>query len=307
MFGPGDLLRRAQSKYCAGPGVAAANAALIAACALHKPDILLAWRTPWLWPTSLRAARWAGACRVVLYNNDDPFGSDADLVIWRQFRKLIPFADVCLSYRMVNIAEYEAAGAKTVYLLRSYFEPALHRPIALTQADQQRFETDVVFVGHCEPDDRLELVDGLIDSGIRLRLFGTSWEKHASGHRWRDRLPVIDLRGDDYARAIAAARIALVFLSKRNRDEYTRRCFEIPAIGTLMLAPRTHELLSLYREDEEAAFFGTADELIAQIRRYLADSELRARVAAGGHARCLRDGYDVDSRARQFLIDLGLR
>jgi hypothetical protein len=44
--------------------------------------------------------------------------------------------------------------------------------------------------------------------------------------------------------------------------------------------------------------------LIGQVRRYLADSELRARVAAAGHARCVRDGYDVDSRARQFLVDL---
>jgi hypothetical protein len=47
--------------------------------------------------------------------------------------------------------------------------------------------------------------------------------------------------------------------------------------------------------------------LIAQVRRYMADPELGGRVAAAGHARCLRDGYDVDSRARQFLVDLGLR
>jgi hypothetical protein len=306
-LGPGELLRRAQTKYCLGPGVMAANAALVASCAAHKPTVVLAWRTPWLRPAGLRAARWVGGCRVVLYNNDDPFGRDAEMRIWRRFRKLIPVADACFSYRRVNLVEYQAAGAKAVALLPSYFEPAIHRPIALTEADRKRFETDVVFVGHCEPDDRLELVDRLIDSGIRLRLFGTSWEKHASGHRWRDRLPITDVRGDDYARAIAAARIALVFLSKRNRDDYTRRCFEIPAIGTLMLAPRTQELLSLYREDEEAAFFGTADELIAQVRRYMADPELGGRVAAAGHARCLRDGYDVDSRARQFLVDLGLR
>ena len=306
-LGPGDLLRRAQTKYCVGPGIAAANAALVAACALHKPHVVLAWRTPWLWPAAVKAARRVGAGRVVLYNNDDPFGRDAELVIWRRFRRLIPVADVCLSYRRVNMAEYQAAGAKAVGLLRSYFEPALHRPLDLTDADRKRFETDVVFVGHCEPDDRLEMIDRLIESGLRLRLFGTSWEKHAQGHRWLDWLPIGDLRGDDYVRAIAAARIALVFLSKRNRDDYTRRCFEIPAIGTLMLAPRTQELLSLYREDEEAAFFDTGDGLVAQAQRYLADPQLRERVAAGGRARCLRDGYDVDSRARQFLVDLGLR
>jgi hypothetical protein len=306
-FGPGDLLRRAQTKYCVGPGIAAANAALIATCALQRPDVLLAWRTPWLWPSTLRAARQAAGCRVVLYNNDDPFGPDADLPIWRRFRKLIPVADACFCYRQVNVAEFQAAGAKTVALLPSYFDPAVHRPIALTEAERLRFETDVVFVGHCERDGRLELVDKVIDSGIQLRLFGTLWDRHAHGHRWIDRLPITDVWGDEYARAIAGARIALVFLSGRNRDNYTRRCFEIPAIGTLMLAPRTQELLSLYREDEEAAFFGTADELIGQVRRYLADPELRARVAAGGHARCFRDGYDVDSRARRFLVDLGFR
>ena len=247
-----------------------------------------------------------GGCRLVLYNNDDPFGPDARAVIWRCFRKLIPVADACFCYRRINLDEYQRAGARAVHLLPSYFEPALHRPITLSDDDRQRFDTDVVFVGHCEPDNRLDLMDRLLDSGVRVRIFGTHWEKHARGRRWERLLPIETLAGEDYVRAIAAARIALVFLSTRNRDDYTRRCFEIPAIGTLMLAPRTAELLSLYRQDEEAAFFGTADELVAQARRYLADSDLRRRVASAGHLRCYRDGYDTDSRAKKFLRDLGL-
>jgi len=294
-------------KYCFGPGVAAANLALLAACARHRPEVVLAWRTPWLWPSTIRAARKAGARRLVLYNNDDPFGEDADMLIWRRFRRLIPQVDACFAYRKVNLLEYQRAGAKAVRLLRSYFDPAVHRPIALCDRDRERFDADVVFVGHCEPDGRVEMIDRLIDAGVRLRLFGTGWEAHAKGHRWGDWLPIEALRGDDYVRAIAAARIALVFLSRRNRDDYTRRCFEIPAIGTLMLAPRTQELLSLFREDEEAAFFDGSDELFAQVRRYLADPERRQRVAESGRARCINDGYDVDSRARQFLTDLGLR
>jgi spore maturation protein CgeB len=305
LFGPGDLLRRAQTKYCAGPGVAAANLALIAACIRHKPDLVLAWRTPWLAPWAIKAARSAGARRLVLYNNDDPFGQDAEMWIWRRFRKLIPHADACFVYRQVNLEEYMRAGAKAAGLLRSYFDPAVHRPVEVRENDRKRFETDVVFVGHCEPDGRLAMIDRLIDAGVRLRLFGTGWETHASGHRWQDRLPIVALRDEDYVRAIAASRIALVFLSHRNRDTYTRRCFEIPAIGTLMLAPRTPDLLTLYREDEEAAFFDSADELIAQVRRYLADPEGCQRVAAAGRNRALRDGHDVDSRARRFLVDLG--
>jgi spore maturation protein CgeB len=250
--------------------------------------------------------RLLGGGRIVLYNNDDPFGPDAAKTIWRRFRKLIPVADACFCYRKVNLAEYLQAGARSVHLLRSYFEPHMQKPANLSVSDRQRFESDVVFVGHCEPDGRLEMIDRLLESGIRLRLFGTGWDRHATGHRWQGLVPIEAVRGEEYVRAIAAARIALVFLSARNRDDYTRRCFEIPAIGTLMLAPRTRELQSMYREDEEAAYFGSGDELVAQVRRYLADADLRRRVAAAGHARCLADGHDVDSRARRFLADLGL-
>jgi spore maturation protein CgeB len=119
-------------------------------------------------------------------------------------------------------------------------------------------------------------------------------------------LPISTAVGEAYTKAIAAAKVALVFLSKRNRDTYTRRCFEIPAIGTLMLTPRTPDLLSMYRDGEEAAFFSSAAEAVEQVRRFIDDDALRLKVAAAGRVRCVRDGHDVVSRARQFLRDLAL-
>ena len=74
-----------------------------------------------------------------------------------------------------------------------------------------------------------------------------------------------------------------------------------------MLAPRTDELLSLFREDEEAAFFDGPDELVAKAKLYLADPRRRQQVG-GGWTRpdVYGDGHDADSRARQFLTDLGI-
>ena len=92
-LGPTDFLFRAQSRLAAGPGVLALRAALVARCARERPDVVLAWRAPWLSPTTIDLARRAGAGRVVLYNNDDPFGPDRDRRIWRRFRRGIPRAD----------------------------------------------------------------------------------------------------------------------------------------------------------------------------------------------------------------------
>lgn len=299
-FGPGSLLRRAQSKLVFGPGVALANAAFVAQCALHKPDLVLAWRAPWLWPQTIALARAAGAKKIALYCNDDPFGPDRDLRIWRAWREGIPAADVVLAYRTQNLAELTAAGARAVKLFRSSYDADVHRPLALTDADRARFGCDVVFVGHCEDDSRLALMDALLLSGLSVRIFGTDWERHARGHAWDKLVPILPLRGDDYVRALCAAKAAVVFLSARNRDTYTRRCFEIPACGTAMLAPRTEDLRTLFGEDE-ALFWSSADELVSQARRACSDDALRARVAEAGRKRVLADGHDARARARELL------
>lgn len=303
LFGPTGLARRAQSKLVFGPGPELANAALLRACARVRPDVVLAWRTPWLRASTIRLARRLGARALVLHNNDDPFGPDRDRRIWRRYRRLVPFADACFAYRMVNIAEYRAAGARDVRILRSWYDPALHRPIALSSDDRARFACDVVFVGHAENDSRLDALDALVESGLHVRLFGTSWAALAPGRRLASLLPVVAAVGDDYTRAIAAAKLALVFLSARNRDQYTRRCFEIPAIGTAMLAPRTDELSSLFADDE-AVFFSSIDELVTCARAMVADDTRRAAVAAAGHTRVIADGHDHVGRARGFLDDV---
>jgi spore maturation protein CgeB len=62
----------------------------------------------------------------------------------------------------------------------------------------------------------------------------------------------------------------------------------------------------MFEEGREAAFFSNAAEAVEQATRFVNDDALRQRVAAAGRARCLKDGHDVVSRARQFLRDLDL-
>lgn len=297
-----DVLRRAQAKYALGPEIWALNAALRRASVRTRPEVVLLWRTAWVRRSTIDHIHALGA-RVALYNNDDPFGPDRDTRLWRQFRRLIPAVDVCFSYRSTNLEDYQRADARSIFMLRSWYSPEIHRPIELSDADRARFGSDVTFIGHYEDDGRVEALQRLRTAGLHVRVFGGGWQGRR-GAAITSLGPVQPVFGDDYARAICAAKVALVFLSKRNRDQYTRRCFEIPAAGALMLAPRTRELLGMFEEDHEAAYFGSTDELIRQAQRYLADNALRARVARAGRERCLRDGHDASSRARSFLKDL---
>ena len=132
-----------------------------------------------------------------------------------------------------------------------------------------------------------------------LALFGPDWER-APRLPWLDRFqPIRMLTGDDYVRAIAASRIALCFLSTLNRDTYTRRCFEIPAIGTMLLCQRTADMEQLFRPGIEADYFSDANELVEKVRHYLAHPDEQARIAAAGHARVHSAGHDITSRMRE--------
>jgi spore maturation protein CgeB len=87
--------------------------------------------------------------------------------------------------------------------------------------------------------------------------------------------------------------VNVAFVAKTNRDEHTMRTFEIPACGGFMLAARTHDHLTFLREDEEAAFFGSVDELVEKTVKYLGDPAARRRIATAGRERVTgRERYE---------------
>ena len=209
-----------------------------------------------------------------------------------------------LAYRQVNVDDYSRAGAQRVELLRSWFVPERNHPLTLRDEVHPRYATDVVFVGHYEPDQRLECLEEVVRQGFRLRLFGPGCEWDpviARSELLVSQVPVQLVWGEDYNRALCGAKIALCFLSKLNRDTYTRRCFEIPATRTLLISEYSDDLAGLLEPGREADYFRNKEEMIDKIRMYLANPGLRQAVSDAGFRRVWSDGHDVVSRARQVL------
>ena len=166
--------------------------------------------------------------------------------------------------------------------------------------------SDVLFAGHYENDGRLEILASIAESGIRLRLHGGGWESVLgdlpNSHPLASQYPAYPVVGDNYRRAIAGTKVALCFLSFLNQDTYTRRNFEIPAIGTAVLSEYSEELCTLFEPNSEIALFRNPEEAVVMANRLVSDDNFRTRVASGGHERVTRDGHDVNSRMK-ILID----
>ena len=294
---PPSLALRTQDRLLAGPALRRLNRDLIERCERIGPDLVFVYRGSHIYPRTIVALKGRG-CAVFGYNNDDPFGA-RHRWDWRHFLGSLPQYDHVFAYRPINVADYRAAGVSSVSVLRSCYIRELNHPIA--GPPDPRFACDVIFVGHFEDDKRDIMLSYLLEAAVNVRIFGPEWHRSRIFDELRpiigDRIP----RGADYNAALHSAKIALVFLSKRNRDSYTRRCFEIPAVGTLMLAERTADLEELFVPDVEAAYFSSKDELLSQVRRYLGDPVLRIRVASAGRTRLLKDGHEVGDRARQII------
>lgn len=292
-------LARVQNRLLCGPALRRLNDDLLDLARRERPDAVVLYRGTHIFPATLHRLRvQAPAPLLVSYNNDDPFSPRASRMLWRHYLRGLRYTDVNLAYRHKNVRDLERLGAREVRLVRSAFDPDKDRPIDISEEERLAFSSDVVFVGHFEPDGRLEHLRALSESGVDLKLFGPDWSR-APREPWLARFqPIRPLRGDDYVKAIQCAKIALCFLSTLNHDTYTRRCFEIPAIGTMLLCQRTDDMTSMLAPGVEADYFESPAELCAQVARYLADEAKRRAVAGAGHCRVREGGHDVFSRMK---------
>lgn len=273
----------------------------------EKPNILFIWRGTMVHPLTLWLIKKTVNTTLVSYNNDDPFSEyykkNLQKVSWKNrinqrrlwtyFIKGLPLFDMNFVYREKNIEEYKAAGAKQVKLFMPYYIPSQLPLLPQTKT------YDIVFIGHYENDHRTACIDALCQANIPVTIFGTGWENKLSYYT----KPIHPIYEKEYYETISKAKIALVFMSKRNNDEYTRRCFEIPACGTMMLSERTPALQQLYKEKDEIVFFETPDDLVQKATYYL-QNNLYEKIGDNSQNRAAKNGYDIDGRVKQLLNDI---
>lgn len=293
-----------------GPALLQLNCAIVNAAKEEKPEIMLVWRGTHILPKTLRVIKSQIGAMLVSYNNDDPFGPAAHGRVpwrhyfrWRQYLKSVPEYDLHFMYRNINVPEILQKGAQQACVLMPYFIPETNHPVKISENELRKYACDIVFVGHYEPDGRAQYLRALVKSGFHVRLFGGAyWARQVLGNYLYDYFaPIVPAEGEDYAKALCGAKVCLAFLSKLNRDTYTRRCFEIPACGRVMLAERTDDLLKMFKEDEEACFFSSQGELINKTKWLVENPSIREKISQAGLRRVWADGHDVTSRMRQML------
>ena len=272
---------------------------LVNSCRNNNPDFLLIWGCSWLDNATLLDIKMQGV-KLISYHNDDPFGSRDKSIryilhrnIWRNFKKNLSIYDYNFVYRNKNIVDYQRLGIRHVELLLSYFIPKRNFPT--NSVKNQCF--DGVFIGHYEDDERANFISCCREAGIKIELYGKLWDRcEGFGNQFKNIRPLL---GSDYNEKISEAKFALCFFSKINSDDYTRRVFEIPAAGTVLVAPRTKMMESLFKDGDEAILFDSIEHGIDRIRHLLENPNELERIAGNGLVRVQE--YSVEKQMRHLV------
>jgi len=240
---------------------------------------------------------------LILYNNDDPTGG-RDGHRFDTLLRAIPIYDLCAVMRDINVKEYNQLGAKKVVRVNMSYDEIQHQP--LNEKDiPEKFRSEVSFVGTNIPKEgRDEFLVKLIRKGIPIAIWGDRWQRSPY---WKELQPFYrgsSLKGKEYTAAIQGSKICLGFLSKGNRDLYTRRSFEIPYVGSLFCAERTSEHLRLFKEDEEAVFWKDAEECAEKCISLLKNNELIDKIAKKGKKKVLNNFGGNESVVKNILDEI---
>lgn len=293
-----SIYYRAQNKFMFGPSVYAINKDILEAASEFKPDLVFVYRGTHVYPTTIRKLKKDFSCKVFGYNNDDPFSSRYPRYFWRHFLKAKNDYDHMFCYREKNIRDFADLGIKCTSLLRSYFLKERNFEII------GNIRYDVIFIGHFEDDGRDESIKKLIESGFKVRLYGSHWHNSKYYQLFVDYFgeDICPVFGESYNFALNEAKIALVFFSKFNNDTYTRRCFEIPAARRLMISEYSKDMdENLFSAGVEADYFESGEELLKKVRFYVDNQDEYDKVRVAGHNRLLSDGHEVEDRAVEIL------
>jgi spore maturation protein CgeB len=192
--------------------------------------------------------------------------------------------------------------------VRHGFDPEVHHPLTMAPFERELYECDACFVGTWSPRKEAILLHVTENAPeLNLRVYGRGWERASS----RFRKAIGDgLRpptcGDQIAMIYASSRVNLGLLStprttSDGKDMTTTRSFQVPACGGLLLHEDNPEIRQYFEPEREILLFSDQTDLVTQLRRAVDDPELRARIAAGGHRRCIDCGYDYRPAASTIV------
>lgn len=218
------------------------------------------------------------------------------------FEKTLCTYDFVFTTKSQNVDRYQKLGQPNAYFIPSAYEPAVHRPVPPTESTFQDGAFDVSFIGTY---DRSR--DATINAvgWERLHIWGDHWKRFPDYAAHHTRITARAIYAFEFADVISHTRCSLGLLREEANDLHTQRTFEIPACGSLQIAPRNDEILSFFEEKKEIVCYESVEELKEKVDFYLKKDSERKKIAAKGLEKVTKGKHTYFDRV-ETMVDICL-
>ncbi len=249
---------------------------LLRACRAFQPQLVLATTPRSVDRATLAEIRSIAGCRLATFLSDSPFNP---VVSSSAGIEALSGWDLVATPRRASLQRVQRHCEGKVLYLPFAYDPALHfREPPKTVAEVKQYSSDVAFLGGCDLD-RVPYLDALASCAeINVNLYG-GYYHYTPALQSRSRKPAF---GRKYRLALSGTKVAPCLVRKANEDGHVMRTFEVPACNAFLLAERTEEHAELFREDHEAVFFDSPQELVDKTRFYVKNDKARQEIANRG-------------------------
>jgi spore maturation protein CgeB len=271
------------------------GAALERAADVLVPEFVLVFKGAFMPASALRGLRGRGIKSYCFYPDNSTLAHGPFIPA------ALPLYDWVFSAKTFGLRDMQSTlGVTRSSLLLHGFDPETHAPTSLDKGSQEKYGCDVSFIGTWSRKKQRYLSHlARVRPKLRLRVWGAQWERVSVSDPLFPSLMHRGVTGREYAKAICASLVNVAILSERRRgasedDQITSRTFHIPACGAFMLHERTGEVLEQFEDGVHIGTFGSPEELVSAVDRYLGDANTRVGCAAEAQRLVLtRDSWDA--------------
>jgi spore maturation protein CgeB len=265
---------------------------VVDACQRLRPDVLIATGVAPLSSKALRELAGLGVKRIN-FQTDDPW-NPAHRAHW--YLDALAEYDHIFTPRTATLPQLQAVATGRVAYVPFGYDPRLFYPEIDANALANVAACDVLLVGGADTD-RIEIVEKLSATGLRVALYGGYWDRYEFARPfYRGMASPAVLRA-----AHARAKVAIGMVRRANRDGNSMRTFELAAMGACCLMEATQDHLDLFgSEGESVLYFSSTESLVKKCKLLCADDELRARLRCSVRAR-IEVGHTYRDRLLSFI------
>lgn len=202
--------------------------------------------------------------KIIYYCTDNPF-KNGDNKRWDLVKSHFDLFDMMIFMQKNRLIDSASYGIKN----KIWIPPTI-KINEFKKLSQKKIKKkyDIIIISTYRSEREL-LIKKLLKNKLNIKVHGDHWERSEIYTKNRSIFFSKIVNDNKYVETLRSGKMSICLPSFENNDDITHRSFEIPLVGTMLLAKKTKTHEEFFKNNFEAVFFNTLNDCIKKCHHLL--------------------------------------